>query len=181
VSVSASSRSNGRGRRRSRPTLPYNMSVSKRRADVKIFDKVLTLFTAGRVSELKALGHVIVIGLHSFFVVGLSRHCLWSRHCHWFGHIIVIGLVTSLSLVWSHHCHWFAFILCRWFVTSLPLVWSHHCHCFEREREGVGAHEKVKQTRSSAPIQCEHNLKAKIPSPKPQTPNPKPQTPNPKP
>ena len=86
VSVSASSRSNGRGRRRSRPTLPYNMSVSKRRADVKIFDKVLTLFTAGRVSELKALGHVIVIGLHSFFVVGLSRHC------HWFGHIIVIAL-----------------------------------------------------------------------------------------
>ena len=119
MSVSASSRSNGRGRRRSRPTLPYNMSVSKRRADVKIFDKVLTLFTAGRVSELKALGHVIVIGLHSFFVVGLSRHCLWSRHCHWFGHIIVIGLVTSLSLVCIHslsfglsrHCHWFGHII----------------------------------------------------------------------
>ena len=99
MSVSASSRSNGRGRRRSRPTLPYNMSVSKRRADVKIFDKVLTLFTAGRVSELKALGHVIVIGLHSFFVVGLSRHCLWSHSLSLVCHVIAIGLVTSLSLL----------------------------------------------------------------------------------
>jgi len=122
VSVSASSRSNGRGRRRSRPTLPYNMSVSKRRADVKIFDKVLTLFTAGRVSELKALGHVIVIGLHSFFVVGLSRHCLWSRHCHWFGHIIVIGLVTSLSLVCIHSLSLVCHVIAIGLVTSLSLV-----------------------------------------------------------
>jgi len=87
------------------------MSVSKRRADVKIFDKVLTLFTAGRVSELKALGHVIVIGLHSFFVVGLSRHCLWSRHCHWFGHIIVIGLHSFFVVGLSRHCHWFGHII----------------------------------------------------------------------